>query len=34
LPFILPLPKAFEDPKRRASYSAMLFVQLNSSLAA
>jgi hypothetical protein len=31
---LIPIALSFRSPKRRASYSAMLFVQLNSSLAA
>jgi hypothetical protein len=31
---LIPIALSFQSPKRRASYSTMLFVQLNSSLAA
>jgi hypothetical protein len=31
---LIPIALSFRSPKRRASYSAMLFVQLNSNLAA
>jgi hypothetical protein len=31
---LIPIALSFRSPKRRVSYSAMLFVQLNSSLAA
>jgi hypothetical protein len=34
IPLLIPIALSFRSPKRRALYSAMLFVQLNSSLAA